>query len=205
VLLFGEQGHCLFEIAMTTPQKNLIVIFILLLAPLAVAANFLTQCPVLFWVQVKADNLLTVRAGPGTTYKALRYINTSAGQFAITQIQGDWYKTCAGEEWVHSGYVDKVTSTPAPTPTRTLTPTRTPTKAPNTPVPTPSPSPSRLPTITSTIPGLNTVTPAPTVNPYIIYEYGEDGIAIMRGYCVQACEWTVTLENLPTESDNRRR
>lgn len=90
--------------------------------------------------------------------------------------------------WILSAFLELTCGTLVPpatlTPTRTFTPTRTPTSA----------TPTRLPSSTS---GPSpTPTGTPSVSRITVFEMS-DGSIVINGYCVQACEWSFNMENLP--------
>lgn len=130
---------------------------------------------------------VNIRPFPNTTNVPTGGLKPTQGFVSAegsTQSNGEWWKLC-NSGWVYGQFLTVRTSTPLPT-------VRAGTLA-----PTPTRLPSSTP-VTPTIPGLQTVTPHPTVNPYMVYDYGTDGkLESVTLFCYEPCQWVILAENLP--------
>ncbi len=116
---------------------------------------------------------LTLRAGAGTSYEALAYVDAGT-EVTVLYTSGDWCYVETPEDgrgYMSANYLTDekpvvATPTPAPTPEATPTPTpeATPTPAP-TPEATPTPAPTATPSPEATATPVPEATPTPEVTP----------------------------------------
>jgi hypothetical protein len=163
-----------------------------LLLPLSAASAQSTVCNVGSSARLPQGYSVNIRALPDGGATRLDGMNSLSPAVTVLEIQKDtqgrdWYRIGEGRWVIGSFFVCA-----SPTPTRT--PAFTPTVAPRTA----TASPTRQPTSTATIAGLQTVTPHPTINPYIAFEYGADGkLESATLFCYEPCQWKIVAENMP--------
>jgi hypothetical protein len=159
--------------------------FACLLLPLS-AASAQSACGI---GQVQPLNaFVNVRGQAGNTTATpiatvVRGTNAPVSNSVVVRTNEVWYGLCQGG-YVSGAVVRYSTNTP------TRTPTRTPTVAPRTA----TASPTRQPT--STQGPTPTDTPTPSVSRITVYEMS-DGSIRLDGYCVEACEWSFDMRDLP--------
>jgi hypothetical protein len=175
-------------------HRDMYFIYIVLLFTLSAVVPVLaqSQCPIGATITLPPNYSVNVRSLPDGNSARVGGLNSDSPAQTVLQMakdaQGrDWYRIGEGRWVIGSFFVCT-----SPTPTRT--PTRTPTVTPRTA----TASPTRQPTSTATIAGLQTVTPHPTINPFIAYEYGADGkLESATLFCYEPCQWKIVAENLP--------